>query len=62
MYYSRKQKQMKALIILAAVILMACAGVWFITAQGGETAWDAEFPMPNAHISWEQTYYSGAWR
>ena len=44
-----------AMALLAAMVII-CAVVPY-----PEEKHDAEFPMANAAISWEQTFYSGAW-
>ena len=59
--YSTQTKERARFAAALAVILILCAGLWIGAKQTGKTEWDAEYPMPNAHISWEQTWYSGAW-
>lgn len=44
-----------AMLLLAAMVII-CAVVPY-----PEEKHDAEYPMANAAISWEQTFYSGAW-
>ena len=46
---------MLAVMMLAAAIMVNV----FVKVPGWEP--DAEYPMANAKISWEQTFYSGAW-
>ena len=54
----------KAVSIALRVILLALIAfaVWaFSTASAGKD-WDVEYPMANAHIDWEQSFYPGPWR
>lgn len=49
--------------MLGTAIVCGMIG-WLIgSGAGAEEKWqpDAEFPMANAHITWEQTYHAGAW-
>lgn len=61
----RKIRKQVALILAVAAVL-AVAGIRAIDDYLDRNAWeraaDAVYPMADAHISWEQTYYSGAWR
>ena len=50
----------KLLLILMAVILIIGVVATILEARSEQT-WDAEFPMANAHVSWEQTFRGGAW-
>lgn len=45
-----------ALMILAGTILLNLSDI------GRQKTWDIEIPMANAHVSWQQTFYSGEWR
>lgn len=46
------------MILLAIIIGLA----WnMIEAEGQQQTWQTSYPMANAHISWEQTYYPGPW-
>lgn len=47
-----------AMSILAAVIV-ALIGLNMTTAE--DEGFDVSYRMANAHITWEQTYYAGAW-
>ena len=50
--------------IVLIVLLMILAGFvgWLIgSSNAEEPAWDAQYPMANANVSWMQTYHSGGW-
>ncbi len=47
-----------AMVIIAAVIVALCV---LLVAEEGKRTWDTEHPLVNSNISWEQTFYSGAW-
>ena len=47
-----------ALVILAAIIIGLCV---LIANEWNRKTWDTEHPLTNANISWEQTFYKGAW-
>lgn len=44
-----------AMLILAGMITLN------VTVKEPELEPDAVYPMANAHVSWEQTFYGGAW-
>lgn len=52
----------KAFLIAMGIILAAMAAIMIIayTAEA-EQNWDVCCPMANTHVTWEQTYHSGAW-
>jgi len=58
-------KERKGQIIFIALILLAVAIglLWNTLEDSNAQKWEPEeaFPMVNAHISWDQTFYSGAW-
>ena len=54
---SRKHFYIAMGIILA---VMAALLVWAFSAEAEKT-WDVECPMANTKISWQQTFYPGAW-
>ena len=57
---NRKSKGQTAAMILAAAMLAAAIAVnVFVTVPTWEP--DTAYPMANARISWEQTWFSGAW-
>ena len=47
-----------AMIVIAA--LMA-AIIWVTLKEENRKTWDTEHPLVNSNISWEQTFYKGAW-
>lgn len=47
-----------ALVIIAAVITALCV---LLVAEENRQTWDTEHPLVNSNISWEQTFYKGAW-
>lgn len=47
-----------ALVIIAALVI----GMFVLMeAEENRKTWDTEHPLVNSNISWEQTFYSGAW-
>lgn len=47
-----------ALVIIAAVV----TGMFvMMAAEENRRTWDTEHPLVNSNISWEQTFYRGAW-
>ena len=52
----KKRIPMFIAMALLAVMVIVCAVVPY-----PEEKHDAEYPMANAAISWEQTFYRGAW-
>ena len=52
----KKRIPMFIAMAMLAVMVILCAAV-----PVPEEKHDAEYPMANAAISWEQTFYSGAW-
>lgn len=47
-----------ALVIIAALVI----GMFvMMAAEENRKTWDTEQPLVNSNISWEQTFYSGAW-
>ena len=50
-----------ALAALAALIL-AAAAILVYEARQVKPAWDESYPIVNANISWDQTYYGGIWK
>ena len=51
----------KAILIVAMMVLTIIHGVTVLEKAAARVRWepDCEFPMANAHISWEQTFYPG---
>lgn len=56
-------KRKTFMIALAAVLAVVAMEIAAGTAmdRAGEKHWDTIHGMANANISWEQTWYSGAW-
>ena len=47
-----------ALVIIAALVI----GMFVLmNAEENRKTWDTEHPLVNSNISWEQTWYKGAW-
>lgn len=47
-----------ALVIIAALVI----GMFvMMAAEENRKTWDTEHPLVNSNISWEQTFYRGAW-
>ena len=49
------------LLVILAALTIANAAILLNKAEERRNRWepDVEYPMANAHISWEQTYYPG---
>ena len=47
--------------ILAVLFLLIVLAAWVVTLATDKEpeAWDTVHPIPNAFISWEQTFYGG---
>lgn len=57
---NRKRKGQAVMMIVSAAMLAAAIAVnVFVKVPAWEP--DAEYPMANAKISWEQTWFAGAW-
>ena len=48
---------MLRIILIALIALVVCT---FFNVQA-EKAWDVEYPMANAKVTWQQSYHSGGW-
>ena len=49
------------LITVAALIVLIAGLIWLNIMEDNRQTWDTEHPMVNSNVSWEQTYYAGAW-
>ena len=61
-----KERKIFAIVMLVILLMIVAVGVWElvqIRAARAQSAWMpvAEYPMANAHVTWLQTYCSGAW-
>ena len=45
-------------MVIGAVIIGLCV---LIANEWNRKTWDTEHPLVNSNISWEQTFYKGAW-
>lgn len=54
---SRKSFMIACGIIIAVIIAIAVLAI----SDAEEKTWDTCHPMANVNVSWQQTYYSGAW-
>ncbi|MBO7709888.1 MAG: hypothetical protein J6S83_05435 [Lachnospiraceae bacterium] len=55
--------QIKKRVPVFVALLILAGMVWLNMSDiGRKQTWDAEFPMANANITWEQTHFPGAWR
>ena len=63
-YTTKKNTNTRARAILLCVlaVITIIHGVMVLEKADRRSAWepDCEYPMANAHISWEQTFYGGA--
>ena len=63
MKYSTFDRKRKAIAVASLIILiLAAAVVLIVEGRNQEPAWDAEYPIVNAHVSWDQTFYGGSWQ
>ena len=63
-YNTKRHSQTRGrtiLMVVLAVITIANAVFLLNRAEEARNRWepDCEYPMANAHISWEQTFYPG---
>ena len=49
---------MLRIILIALIAFVVCT---FFNVQAEKTAWDVEYPMANAKVTWQQSYHSGGW-
>ena len=49
------------LITVAALIVLIAGLIWLNIMEDNRQTWETEHPMVNSNVSWEQTFYSGAW-
>ena len=54
-------KMKKRMPMFIALALLAVMVIIYVAVPYPEEKHDVEYPMANAAISWEQTFYSGAW-
>ena len=57
-----KKTRARAILLCALAVLTIIHGVIVLERADARTGWepDVVYPMTNAHISWEQTFYGGA--
>ena len=61
--YIKKERQ-GSIIFIVVIILAVIIGLAWNYIESGEAEGlkpDADYPMVNAHITWEQTFHGGAW-
>ena len=51
----------KRIPMILAIMLLAVMVALNVCVKEPELEPDGVFPMANAHVSWEQTYFSGGW-
>ena len=52
----------KSFLITLAALAVVITGLIFLNrTEDCRQTWDTEHPMVNTNVSWEQTFYSGAW-
>ena len=61
-----KERKKFAIVMLVILLMIVAVGVWEliqIRTARAQSAWMpvVEYPMANAHVSWQQTHYAGAW-
>ena len=58
-YYNTTSGKVKT--IIAVLFLLAVLVAWAVTLATDTTpeTWDTTHPIPNANISWEQTFHGG---
>ena len=64
-HYNTIPTERKVFAIIMAVFLLAVIAVGVLALFGvfDKPAWepDVYYPMANAKVSWEQTFYAGGW-
>ena len=57
-----KEMTRKSFIIALVIIAALVTGMFVLmAAEENRQTWDTEHPLVNSNISWEQTWYKGAW-
>ena len=63
--YIKKERKGQIIFIVLILLAVAIGLLWNeLEAQNKVPEWPGQvktYPMANAHISWLQTYYGGAW-
>ena len=54
-HFSKKSVFSK--VLLAILIALIAFAVYAFSTARAKNDWDVEFPLANAHISWQQTFY-----
>ena len=63
MNYNTNKAVTARFIVTLAVLLSVITGLIALNLSdiGRQKTWDIEIPMANAHVSWQQTFYTGDW-
>ena len=60
--YTKKEKQGQIICIVLILLAIAAGLVWNALEEDRRAVKpDTVYPITNANISWEQTFYPGAW-
>ena len=60
--YIKPERKGQIIFIIMILLAIIIGLAWnMIEAEGQQQTWQTSYPMANAHISWEQTYYPGPW-
>ena len=59
MVHKEYSKKITACIAILVILSMIAAFAVFESRREPKPAWDTEFPIANAQVSWDQTFYGG---
>ncbi len=60
--YIKKETKGQIIFIIFLLIAIATGLIWNAIEETNQLpAWQTEYPIANANISWEQTFASGSW-
>lgn len=59
--YIKNERKGQIIFIVMIILAIAAGLIWNAIEDSNVQTWEPEgaYPMVNAHISWEQTYYGG---
>ena len=63
-HYNKPEGKSPLKTVIAILMLLAVLAAWAVTlaTEKEPETWDTVHPIPNATISWDQTFYGGGAR